>query len=134
MTFSFCHLSNLMIVVVSLHLNMEGKSLLDWLFHRTSFRSIFYRYSGFYAFSFICMWAISTVFRNVYGKISNADASGRQSTIFMRSSFISVIFIPWKSDLFIYLLNILIPELVYTIVVTIFLYFIILKLTRNLKQ
>ena len=39
-----------------------------------------------------------------------------------------------KFDILYYLLNIMIPELVYTMVVTIFLYFIILKLTRNLKQ
>ena len=38
-----------------------------------------------------------------------------------------------KFDILYYLLNIMIPELVYTMVVTIFLYFIILKINQKLE-
>ena len=134
---SFASISpNLMIVVVSAFGFMRGKKEGLWIGFFTGLLLDVFTGSilGFYAFMYIGY--INGCFRKMFYPediklpmllIAVSDFSCSLIIYFLLFLFRG------KFDILYYLLNIMIPELVYTMVVTIFLYFIILKINQKLE-
>jgi len=128
---SFASISpNLMIVVVSAFGFMRGKKEGLWIGFFTG--SIL----GFYALIYMYVGYFNGFFRKMFYPediklpmllIAVSDFSCSLIIYFLLFLFRG------KFDILYYLLNIMIPELVYTMVVTIFLYFIILKINQKLE-
>ena len=99
---SFASISpNLMIVVVSAFGFMRGKKrrTVDWLFHGSSFRYFYRKYSGILRIALYVCGLFQRIFpENVLpGRYQTADASDRSQRFFMQSDHLfPVIFIPWK--------------------------------------
>ena len=103
---SFASISpNLMIVVVSAFGFMRGKKEGLWI--------------GF--------------FTGLLLDVFTGSILGFYALLYMYVGYFNGFLFRGKFDILYYLLNIMIPELVYTMVVTIFLYFIILKINQKLE-
>ena len=128
---SFASISpNLMIVVVSAFGFMRGKKeglLLD-IFTGSilGFYALLYMYVGYFNGFFRKMFYPEDIKLPML-LIAVSDFSCSLIIYFLLFLFRG------KFDILYYLLNIMIPELVYTMVVTIFLYFIILKINQKLE-
>ena len=130
---SFASISpNLMIVVVSAFGFMRGKKEGLWILLDVFTGSIL----GFYALLYMYVGYFNGFFRKMFYPediklpmllIAVSDFSCSLIIYFLLFLFRG------KFDILYYLLNIMIPELVYTMVVTIFLYFIILKINQKLE-
>ena len=128
---SFASISpNLMIVVVSAFGFMRGKKEGLWIGFFTGLLL------GFYALLYMYVGYFNGFFRKMFYPediklpmllIAVSDFSCSLIIYFLLFLFRG------KFDILYYLLNIMIPELVYTMVVTIFLYFIILKINQKLE-
>ena len=136
---SFASISpNLMIVVVSAFGFMRGKKEGLWIGFFTGLLLDIFTGSilGFYALIYMYVGYFNGVFRKMFYPediklpmllIAVSDFSCSLIIYFLLFLFRG------KFDILYYLLNIMIPELVYTMVVTIFLYFIILKINQKLE-
>ena len=136
---SFASISpNLMIVVVSAFGFMRGKKEGLWIGFFTGLLLDIFTGSilGFYALLYMYVGYFNGFFRNMFYPediklpmllIAVSDFSCSLIIYFLLFLFRG------KFDILYYLLNIMIPELVYTMVVTIFLYFIILKINQKLE-
>ena len=136
---SFASISpNLMIVVVSAFGFMRGKKEGLWIgFFTGLLLDIFTGcILGFYALLYMYVGYFIGFFRKMFYPediklpmllIAVSDFSCSLIIYFLLFLFRG------KFDILYYLLNIMIPELVYTMVVTIFLYFIILKINQKLE-
>ena len=136
---SFASISpNLMIVVVSAFGFMRGKKEGLWIGFFTGLLLDVFTGSilGFYALLYMCVGYFNGFFRKMFYPediklpmllIAVSDFSCSLIIYFLLFLFRG------KFDILYYLLNIMIPELVYTMVVTIFLYFIILKINQKLE-
>ena len=136
---SFASISpNLMIVVVSAFGFMRGKKEGLWIGFFTGLLLDIFTGSilGFYALLYMYVWYFNGFFRKMFYPediklpmllIAVSDFSCSLIIYFLLFLFRG------KFDILYYLLNIMIPELVYTMVVTIFLYFIILKINQKLE-
>ena len=136
---SFASISpNLMIVVVSAFGFMRGKKEGLWIgFFSGLLIDIFYgSVIGLYALLYMYVGYTNGLFRKMFFPediklpmllIAVSDFSCSLIIYFLLFLFRG------KFDILYYLLNIMIPELVYTMVVTIFLYFIILKINQKLE-
>ena len=123
---SFASISpNLMIVVVSAFGFMRGKKEGLWIGFFTGLLLDIFTGSilGFYALLYMYVGYIKLPML----LIAVSDFSCSLIIYFLLFLFRG------KFDILYYLLNIMIPELVYTMVVTIFLYFIILKINQKLE-
>ena len=136
---SFASISpNLMIVVVSAFGFMRGKKEGLWIGFFTGLLLDVFTGSilGFYALLYMYVGYFNGFFRTMFYPediklpmllIAVSDFSCSLIIYFLLFLFRG------KFDILYYLLNIMIPELVYTMVVTIFLYFIILKINQKLE-
>ena len=136
---SFASISpNLMIVVVSAFGFMRGKKEGLWIGFFTGLLLDIFTGSilGFYALLYMYVGYFTGFFRKMFYPediklpmllIAVSDFSCSLIIYFLLFLFRG------KFDILYYLLNIMIPELVYTMVVTIFLYFIILKINQKLE-
>ena len=136
---SFASISpNLMIVVVSAFGFMRGKKEGLWIGFFTGLLLDIFTGSilGFYALLYMYVGYFNGLFRKMFYPediklpmllIAVSDFSCSLIIYFLLFLFRG------KFDILYYLLNIMIPELVYTMVVTIFLYFIILKINQKLE-
>ena len=136
---SFASISpNLMIVVVSAFGFMRGKKEGLWIGFFTGLLLDVFTGSilGFYALLYMYVGYFNGFFRKMFYPediklpmllIAVSDFSCSLIIYFLLFLFRG------KFDILYYLLNIMIPELVYTMVVTIFLYFIILKINQKLE-
>ena len=136
---SFASISpNLMIVVVSAFGFMRGKKEGLWIGFFTGLLLDVFTGSilGFYALIYMHVGYFNGFFRKMFYPediklpmllIAVSDFSCSLIIYFLLFLFRG------KFDILYYLLNIMIPELVYTMVVTIFLYFIILKINQKLE-
>ena len=136
---SFASISpNLMIVVVSAFGFMRGKKEGLWIGFFTGLLLDIFTGSilGFYALLNMYVGYFNGFFRKMFYPediklpmllIAVSDFSCSLIIYFLLFLFRG------KFDILYYLLNIMIPELVYTMVVTIFLYFIILKINQKLE-
>ena len=136
---SFASISpNLMIVVVSAFGFMRGKKEGLWIGFFTGLLLDIFTGSilGFYALLYTYVGYFNGFFRKMFYPediklpmllIAVSDFSCSLIIYFLLFLFRG------KFDILYYLLNIMIPELVYTMVVTIFLYFIILKINQKLE-
>ena len=136
---SFASISpNLMIVVVSAFGFMRGKKEGLWIGFFTGLLLDVFTGSilGFYALLYMYVDYFNGFFRKMFYPediklpmllIAVSDFSCSLIIYFLLFLFRG------KFDILYYLLNIMIPELVYTMVVTIFLYFIILKINQKLE-
>lgn len=136
---SFASISpNLMIVVVSAFGFMRGKKEGLWIgFFTGLLLDIFTgNILGFYALLYMYVGYFNGFFHKMFYPediklpmllIAVSDFSCSLIIYFLLFLFRG------KFDILYYLLNIMIPELVYTMVVTIFLYFIILKINQKLE-
>ena len=136
---SFASISpNLMIVVVSAFGFMRGKKEGLWIGFFTGLLLDIFTGSilGFYALLYMYVGYSNGFFRKMFYPediklpmllIAVSDFSCSLIIYFLLFLFRG------KFDILYYLLNIMIPELVYTMVVTIFLYFIILKINQKLE-
>lgn len=136
---SFASISpNLMIVVVSAFGFMRGKKEGLWIGFFTGLLLDVFTGSilGFYALLYMYVGYFNGFFREMFYPediklpmllIAVSDFSCSLIIYFLLFLFRG------KFDILYYLLNIMIPELVYTMVVTIFLYFIILKINQKLE-
>jgi rod shape-determining protein MreC len=136
---SFASISpNLMIVVVSAFGFMRGKKEGLWIGFFTGLLLDIFTGSilGFYALLYMYVGYFNGFFRKMFYPediklpmllIAVSDFSCSLIIYFLLFLFRG------KFDILYYLLNIMIPELVYTMVVTIFLYFIILKINQKLE-
>ena len=136
---SFASISpNLMIVVVSAFGFMRGKKEGLWIGFFTGLLLDIFTGSilGFYALLYMYVGYFNGIFRKMFYPediklpmllIAVSDFSCSLIIYFLLFLFRG------KFDILYYLLNIMIPELVYTMVVTIFLYFIILKINQKLE-
>ena len=136
---SFASISpNLMIVVVSAFGFMRGKKEGLWIGFFTGLLLDIFTGSilGFYALLYMYVGYFHGFFRKMFYPediklpmllIAVSDFSCSLIIYFLLFLFRG------KFDILYYLLNIMIPELVYTMVVTIFLYFIILKINQKLE-
>ena len=136
---SFASISpNLMIVVVSAFGFMRGKKEGLWIGFFTGLLLDIFTGSilGFYALLYMNVGYFNGFFRKMFYPediklpmllIAVSDFSCSLIIYFLLFLFRG------KFDILYYLLNIMIPELVYTMVVTIFLYFIILKINQKLE-
>ena len=136
---SFASISpNLMIVVVSAFGFMRGKKEGLWIGFFTGLLLDIFTGSilGFYALLYKYVGYFNGFFRKMFYPediklpmllIAVSDFSCSLIIYFLLFLFRG------KFDILYYLLNIMIPELVYTMVVTIFLYFIILKINQKLE-
>ena len=136
---SFASISpNLMIVVVSAFGFMRGKKEGLWIGFFTGLLLDVFTGSilGFYALLYMYVGYFHGFFRKMFYPediklpmllIAVSDFSCSLIIYFLLFLFRG------KFDILYYLLNIMIPELVYTMVVTIFLYFIILKINQKLE-
>ena len=136
---SFASISpNLMIVVVSAFGFMRGKKEGLWIGFFTGLLLDIFTGSilGFYALLYMYVGYFNGFFRKMFYQediklpmllIAVSDFSCSLIIYFLLFLFRG------KFDILYYLLNIMIPELVYTMVVTIFLYFIILKINQKLE-
>lgn len=136
---SFASISpNLMIVVVSAFGFMRGKKEGLWIGFFTGLLLDIFTGSilGFYALLYMHVGYFNGFFRKMFYPediklpmllIAVSDFSCSLIIYFLLFLFRG------KFDILYYLLNIMIPELVYTMVVTIFLYFIILKINQKLE-
>ena len=136
---SFASISpNLMIVVVSAFGFMRGKKEGLWIGFFTGLLLDVFTGSilGFYALLYMYVGYFNGFFRQMFYPediklpmllIAVSDFSCSLIIYFLLFLFRG------KFDILYYLLNIMIPELVYTMVVTIFLYFIILKINQKLE-
>ena len=129
---------NLMIVVVSAFGFMRGKKEGLWIGFFTGLLLDIFTGSilGFYALLYMYVGYFNGFFRKMFYPediklpmllIAVSDFSCSLIIYFLLFLFRG------KFDILYYLLNIMIPELVYTMVVTIFLYFIILKINQKLE-
>ena len=94
-------------------------------FHRTSFRYFYRKYFGILCIALYVCGIFQRIFpQNVLpGRYQTADASDRGQRFSCSLIIYFLLFLfRGKFDILYYLLNIMIPELVYTMVVTIFLY------------
>ena len=136
---SFASISpNLMIVVVSAFGFMRGKKEGLWIGFFTGLLLDIFTGSilGFYAL--LCMYV--GYFNGFFRKMFYPEDIKLPMLLIAVSDFSCSLIIYFllflfrgKFDILYYLLNIMIPELVYTMVVTIFLYFIILKINQKLE-
>lgn len=136
---SFASISpNLMIVVVSAFGFMRGKKEGLWIGFFTGLLLDVFTGSilGFYALLYMYVGYFNGFFWKMFYPediklpmllIAVSDFSCSLIIYFLLFLFRG------KFDILYYLLNIMIPELVYTMVVTIFLYFIILKINQKLE-
>lgn len=136
---SFASISpNLMIVVVSAFGFMRGKKEGLWIGFFTGLLLDIFTGSilGFYELLYMYVGYFNGFFRKMFYPediklpmllIAVSDFSCSLIIYFLLFLFRG------KFDILYYLLNIMIPELVYTMVVTIFLYFIILKINQKLE-
>lgn len=136
---SFASISpNLMIVVVSAFGFMRGKKEGLWIGFFTGLLLDIFTGSilGFYALLYMYVGYFNGFSRKMFYPediklpmllIAVSDFSCSLIIYFLLFLFRG------KFDILYYLLNIMIPELVYTMVVTIFLYFIILKINQKLE-
>ena len=136
---SFASISpNLMIVVVSAFGFMRGKKEGLWIGFFTGLLLDVFTGSilGFYSLLYMYVGYFNGFFRKMFYPediklpmllIAVSDFSCSLIIYFLLFLFRG------KFDILYYLLNIMIPELVYTMVVTIFLYFIILKINQKLE-
>ena len=136
---SFASISpNLMIVVVSAFGFMRGKKEGLWIGFFTGLLLDVFTGSilGFYALLYMYVGYFKGFIRKMFYPediklpmllIAVSDFSCSLIIYFLLFLFRG------KFDILYYLLNIMIPELVYTMVVTIFLYFIILKINQKLE-
>lgn len=136
---SFASISpNLMIVVVSAFGFMRGKKEGLWIGFFTGLLLDVFTGSilGFYALLYMYVGYFNGFLRKMFYPediklpmllIAVSDFSCSLIIYFLLFLFRG------KFDILYYLLNIMIPELVYTMVVTIFLYFIILKINQKLE-
>lgn len=136
---SFASISpNLMIVVVSAFGFMRGKKEGLWIGFFTGLLLDVFTGSilGFYALLYMYVGYFNGFFQKMFYPediklpmllIAVSDFSCSLIIYFLLFLFRG------KFDILYYLLNIMIPELVYTMVVTIFLYFIILKINQKLE-
>ena len=136
---SFASISpNLMIVVVSAFGFMRGKKEGLWIGFFTGLLLDIFTGSilGFYSLLYMYVGYFNGFFRKMFYPediklpmllIAVSDFSCSLIIYFLLFLFRG------KFDILYYLLNIMIPELVYTMVVTIFLYFIILKINQKLE-
>ena len=135
---SFASISpNLMIVVVSAFGFMRGKKEGLWIGFFTGLLLDVFTGSilGFYALLYIVGY-----FNGFFRKMFYPEDIKLPMLLIAVSDFSCSLIIYFllflfrgKFDILYYLLNIMIPELVYTMVVTIFLYFIILKINQKLE-
>ena len=136
---SFASISpNLMIVVVSAFGFMRGKKEGLWIGFFTGLLLDVFTGSilGFYALLYMYVG----YFNGFFGKMFYPEDIKLPMLLIAVSDFSCSLIIYFllflfrgKFDILYYLLNIMIPELVYTMVVTIFLYFIILKINQKLE-
>ena len=134
---SFASISpNLMIVVVSAFGFMRGKKEGLWIGFFTGLLLDIFTGSilGFYALLYV------GYFNGFFRKMFYPEDIKLPMLLIAVSDFSCSLIIYFllflfrgKFDILYYLLNIMIPELVYTMVVTIFLYFIILKINQKLE-
>ena len=137
---SFASISpNLMIVVVSAFGFMRGKKEGLWIGFFTGLLLDIFTGSilGFYALLY--MYGLG-YFNGFFRKMFYPEDIKLPMLLIAVSDFSCSLIIYFllflfrgKFDILYYLLNIMIPELVYTMVVTIFLYFIILKINQKLE-
>lgn len=137
---SFASISpNLLIVVVSSFGFMRGRKegmyigLICGLLLDIFFGQIF----GFYTLLYMVIGYVNGMFR----KIFYPDDIKLPMVLILGSDFVLnfiiylLLFLPRKkTNLGYYLLHIMIPEMVYTLVITIALYFIILKINQHLER
>ena len=138
-TIAFANISpNLLIVVTAAFGFMRGKKEGLWIGFFTGLLLDIFTGSilGFYALLYMYVGYFNGFFRKMFYPediklpmllIAVSDFSCSLIIYFLLFLFRG------KFDILYYLLNIMIPELVYTMVVTIFLYFIILKINQKLE-
>lgn len=138
-TLSFASISpNLLIVVVSSFGFMRGRKEGMWIgFFSGLLLDIFFgRVLGFYALIYTCIGYVNGFFRKLFFPddiklplilIAMSDLS------YNILVYLFLFFLRGKFRLGYYLLHIMLPELVYTILITIVLYFIILKINQKLE-
>lgn len=137
---SFASISpNLLIVVVSSFGFMRGRKegmcigLISGLLLDIFFGQIF----GFYTLIYLVIGYVNGMFRKIFYpddiKLPMILILG--SDLVLNLIIYLLLFLPRKKTAFgYYLLHIMIPEMVYTLVVTIALYFIILKINQHLER
>ena len=130
---------NLMIVVTSAFGFMRGKKegLFVGFFSGVLLDIMFGNYLGFYALLYMCIGYINGYFRRSFFP----DEIKLPLALIAASDFICSLIIYFVLFLFrsrfnfgYYMLHIIIPELVYTMIVAIVLYFILLKINRKLED
>lgn len=138
-TLSFASISpNLMIIVTSSFGFMRGKKdgLLIGFFCGLIIDIFFGNVIGLYAMVYMYIGYVNGLFRTMFYPediklplilISVSDIICNLCTYFFQFLFRG------QFEFFFYLKNIILPELVYTILVTVFLYFIILKINQKLE-
>ena len=138
-TLSFASIApNLMIVVVSSFGFMRGRKEGMWigLFSGLLLDIFFGSVIGFYALIYMYVGYINGFFRKIFFPediklplilISTSDL------VYNLLVYLFLFFLRGKFQFGYYLLHIMIPELVYTILVTIILYFVILKINQKLE-
>lgn len=130
---------NLLIVVTSSFGFMRGRKEGMWIgFFSGLLLDIFFgSVIGFYALIYACIGYVNGFFRKRFFPddiklplilIATSDLS------YNALVYLFLFFLRKRFQIRFYLLNIMLPELVYTILVTIVLYFIILKINNRLEE